>query len=66
MLGRVDAISADIAELDRKIEEEIAPFAAAVERLDEIPGIGPTAAYTIISEIGVDMSRFPTAAHLAS
>ncbi|MEU8280341.1 transposase, partial [Microbispora bryophytorum] len=66
MLARVDAISADIAELDRKIEEEIAPFVDAVERLDEIPGIGPTAAYAIIAEIGLDMSRFPTAGHLAS
>ena len=44
----------------------IAPFAAAVARLDEIPGIGPVAAAVIIAEIGLDMSRFPTAAHLAS
>jgi transposase len=36
-----------------------------VARLDEIPGVGPTGAQVIISEIGVDMSRFPTAAHLA-
>ena len=35
-------------------------------RLDEIPGVGPTAAAVIIAEIGVDMTRFPTAAHLAS
>lgn len=44
----------------------VAPFAAAVAVLDEIPGIGVTAAHAIIAEIGVDMSRFPTAAHLAS
>jgi transposase len=37
-----------------------------VERLDEIPGIGPKAAQVIIAEIGLDMSRFPTAAHLVS
>ncbi|WP_248965780.1 IS110 family transposase [Sphaerisporangium perillae] len=66
MLTRVDAINVDIAALDRKIEEEITPFAAAVERLDEIPGIGLTAAHAIIAEIGLDMSRFPTAAHLTS
>jgi transposase len=66
MLARVDAIDADIAELDAKIEELIAPFATAVARLDEIPGIGPVAAAVIIAEIGIDMSRFPTAAHLAS
>jgi transposase len=44
----------------------IAPFVQALERLDEIPGIGPTAAAVIIAEIGLDMSRFPTAGHLAS
>ncbi len=66
MLGRIDAISADIAELDARIEKQIAPFAQAVSRLDEIPGIGVTAAQTIIAEIGLDMSRFPTPAHLAS
>lgn len=66
MLGRVDALSADIAELDTAIEEMIAPFAQAVERLDEIPGIGATAAAVIIAEVGVDMARFPTPAHLAS
>jgi transposase len=66
MLARIDAIDADIAELDTKIEELIAPLASAVERLDEIPGIGRTAAAIIISEIGIDMERFPTAGHLAS
>jgi transposase len=66
MLARVDAISADIAELDARIEEMIAPFAAAAERLDEIPGIGCVAAAIIIGEVGLDMARFPTADHLAS
>ena len=36
-----------------------------VAALAEIPGIGATAAAVIIAEIGVDMTRFPTAAHLA-
>src|ERR671910_1535340 len=66
MLGRIDQASADIAELDRKIEAEIAPLGAAVERLDEITGVGRTAAQTIIAEIGTDMARFPTPGHLAS
>jgi transposase len=66
MLARVDGLDADIAELDATIEEMVAPFAPAVERLDEIPGVGATAAQVIIAEVGVDMSRFPTAAHLAS
>jgi len=66
MLARVDQTDADIAELDAKIGELIAPHEPAVRRLDEIPGIGPVAAAAIIAEIGVDMGRFPTAAHLAS
>jgi transposase len=66
MLARIDGIDADIAELDAKIEAMIAPFAVAVSRLDEIPGIGPVAAAIIIAEIGVDMTRFPTPGHLAS
>jgi transposase len=66
MLARVDGVDADIAALDARIEDEIAPFVSAVARLDEIPGINPVAAAVIIAEIGVDMSRFPTAGHLAS
>jgi transposase len=66
MLDRVDAVSADIAALEAKIDQEIVPFAAAADRLDEITGVGRTAAQVIIAELGVDMGRFPTPAHLAS
>ena len=66
MLSRIDQLSADIAAVEDQIEAQIAPFADAVARLDEIPGIGKAAAHTIIAEIGMDMSRFPTAQHLAS
>ena len=66
MLSRVDGITTDIAALDARIEAEIAPFAAVVSRLDEIPGISFAAAHAIIAEIGLDMSRFPTAGHLVS
>ena len=44
----------------------IAPFAAARDRLDTITGVGKRAAEAIIAEIGVDMTVFPTAGHLAS
>lgn len=66
MLAHIDALDADIAAVEDRIEELVAPFARAVAALDEIPGIGATAAHAIIAEIGVDMSRFPTPAHLAS
>jgi len=66
MLARIDAVDADLAEVETRIEEAIVPFADAVERLDAIPGVATTTAQVIIAEIGVDMTRFPTAAHLAS
>ncbi len=66
MLARIDAVDADIAALDAEIEALLAPFAEAVARLDEIPGIGPTAAGVILAEIGTDMTRFPTPGHLTS
>jgi transposase len=66
MLTRVDALTSDIAELDAVIEELVTPFVSAIERIDEIPGFGPIAAAGVIAEIGLDMTRFPTAGHLAS
>jgi transposase len=53
MLGRIDAIDADIAVLDAEIEAHLAPFDQAVQRLDEMPGMGPVAAAIIIAEVGV-------------
>jgi transposase len=66
MLQRIDAITADIAAVQDRIDQQIKPFAPAVERLTAIPGIGSIAAQAIIAEIGLEMTRFPTAAHLAS
>jgi transposase len=66
MLARVDAIDTDLATLDATIEQLATPFAAAVRRLAEIPGINATAACAILAEIGTDMGRFPTAGHLVS
>ena len=52
--------------LTGRIEEAIAPFARQVAQLDEIPGVGKTCAQELVAGIGVDMTRFPTAGHLAS
>jgi transposase len=62
---RVDTLFAENTGPDRDGEGGI-PFARARDRLDTITGVGKRAAEVIIAEIGVDMSRFPTAAHLAS
>jgi transposase len=66
MLARVDAIAGDIAALDARIAEQAAPFAPAVGKLDEVPGINLAAAHAIVAETGLDMARFPTAGHLVS
>jgi transposase len=55
-----------IAQFDAEIERVIQPFRDVVERLTGIPGISATAAHVLVAEIGADMSRFPTAAHLLS
>lgn len=66
ILAHLDFLDEQIADLSRAVEEQIAPFAAARELLMTIPGVGQRTAEVVIAEIGVDMSQFPTAGHLAS
>ncbi len=66
MLGHIDELDARIARLDKEVAERLSPFKAIIERLDGITGIGLRAAQDILAEITADMSRFTTAAHLAS
>ena len=66
MLDHVDALTAQVDAVSARIEAVIDPFSRDVERFDEITGIGVTAAQELIAEIGVDVTRFPTAAHLVS
>jgi transposase len=47
-------------------EGEDAAVRSAIGRLDEIPGVSRHTAQVILAEVGLDMSRFPTAGHLAS
>jgi transposase len=65
-LQQIDALEAAIAEIDREADAGLACFRSAVKQLSTIPGISELSAQVIISEIGTDMSRFPTAAHLRS
>jgi transposase len=55
-----------IATLDGEIAQAAAPFEAAVRLLLPVPGFAVVSARAILAEIGVDMDRFPSAAHLAS
>jgi len=66
MLAHIDSLSTQIDDVGARIEAVIAPFAPAAARLDEITGVGLTAAQELIAEIGVDATRFPTPAHLVS
>lgn len=66
LLERIDLCDEQIAELDRRIEVMIAPFVETVDRVTTIPGVGRVTAIVLLAEVGIDMSRFPTAGHLAS
>jgi transposase len=66
ILNHIDFLDEQIASLTEAIGEQIAPFAWAVELLCTIPGVQRRTAEVIIAEIGIDMSVFPDAKHLAS
>jgi len=66
LLEEQDRLSGKMKLMEERIAEQMAPFAELIDRLREIPGVDRLTAWTLISEIGVDMSRFPTAGHLAS
>ncbi len=66
ILAHLDFLDEQVALLSEAIEEQIAPFAAAVELLCTIPGVQQRTAEAVLAEIGTDMSRFPSERHLAS
>ena len=65
-LGLIEELERRIAAFDARIEELLAPFRDAIERLITIPGVGRVAAEVILAEIGPDMTPFLTAGHLLS
>jgi transposase len=65
-LAHVDYLDEAIARVSAELRERLRPFDAAVERLDAIPGVGRRTAEVLVAEVGTDLARFPTAAHLAS
>jgi len=65
-LTQIDALNDAVREVEARLGEALAPFQAAVDRLMTIPAVGRTVARVIVAEIGLDMSRFPTAGHLVS
>ena len=65
-LGQYDALAAALAEIDAELGERLEAYREAAARLTTIPGVSALSAAVILAEIGPDMSRFPTAAHLVS
>ncbi len=65
-LDQIDALDRAIAEIDKEVEANLAPFRELIPLLTTIPGIGELAARVLLAEIGTDMSRFPTSGHLIS
>lgn len=65
-LAHIDCLDETIAEVSREIGDRLGPLVAELERLDTIPGVGPRTAEVLLAEIGRDLSRFGTAARLAS
>jgi transposase len=65
-LAHIDSLDASLERLSAEIAERMRPFDELIDRLDAIPGIGRVIAEVLLAEIGVDMTRFPTANHLAS
>jgi transposase len=65
-LTQIDALEVAVRGVEARLGDALAPFQAAIDRLMTIPAVGRTVARVIVAEVGVDMSRFPTAGHLVS
>ncbi len=66
IIDQIDHLDATIGALSAEIARRLAPFEAAVTILSSITGVSRTTAEVMIAEMGVDMSRFPTAGHLCA
>jgi transposase len=66
ILDHIDDMTKRISDMDDIINGEMKAYEQAIKAIDEMPGIAPRSAQVILSEIGLDMNRFPTDAHFAS
>jgi len=65
-LRQIEFLETQIAALEQEIERRVAAFEEPIQRLLTIPGIDRKTAWTILAEIGADLSAFPDAKRLAS
>ena len=66
LLKRLESLEGELAELDRRLSEQMQPQEDLVRRLCTIPGVDVITAWILISELGTDMSQFSDAGHAAS
>jgi len=66
IVGHIDDMTRRIKDMDDIIKDYMQQYETAISAIDLMPGIGQRSAEIILAEIGVDMSRFPSAAHLCS
>lgn len=66
ILSHLDFLDQAIEEVNKEVENRIVPFLEDIELLKTIPGVDQRVAEVLVSEIVVDMSRFPTHRHLVS
>lgn len=66
ILDHIDDMTRRINDIDGIIKGQMEAYEEAISKLQEIPGVGKRSAEVILAEIGLDMSRFPTAGHLAA
>ncbi|HET8643882.1 MAG TPA: IS110 family transposase [Vicinamibacteria bacterium] len=65
-LAHIDFLDQQIAAVEATISTRLAPHSDALARLDTIPGVGLRTADVIVTELGTDMRRFPSAGHAAA
>ena len=66
IVDHIDDMTKRISEMDDLIKGYMEQYESAIAAIDELPGIARRSAEVIIAEIGMDMTRFPSAAHLCS
>jgi transposase len=65
-LDQIDAFDSAIGSIDKEVDGNVESFRQAAQLLSDVPGLGPLAVMIVLSEIGLEMNRFPSAAHLVS
>jgi len=65
-LDQIATLEAGIDRIEAVLEDRLRPFRDVIARLTTIPGVSVLVAQTIVAEIGLDMTRFPTSGHLIS